>query len=104
MAKRCEFHRVSFAGQNGIEYPHPAKAGDVAQDVVQLEIHLTERLLHVHGVFSCHFEQGSPDGATVNGRRRSGQAAGSSLSAVPPNAGTVSIGNRRRRFYGRERS
>ena len=60
MAKRCEFHRISFPGQNGIEYPHPTEAGDVAQDVVQLEIHLTERLLQVHGVFSCNLNKALP--------------------------------------------
>jgi hypothetical protein len=60
MAKGCEFHRVSFARQNGIEYPQSAQAGDVAQDVVQLEIHLTEGLLHVHGMFGRHLNEALP--------------------------------------------
>ena len=60
MAKGCEFHRVSFARQNGIEYPHSAQAGDVAQDVVQLEIHLTKGLLHMHRMFGGHLNKALP--------------------------------------------
>ncbi len=104
MAKSCEFYRISFAGQNGIQYPHSAQAGDVAQDVVQLEIHLAESLLHMHACVQLPFERGSPDVAIVNGQRRSGQAAESSLLAAQPNADTGSTGSRRRRSCGRERS
>jgi hypothetical protein len=60
MAKSCEFSRISFAGQNGIQYSHSAQAGDVAQDVVQLQIHLAEGLLHMYGVFSRHLNKALP--------------------------------------------
>ncbi len=38
---------VVFAGENRADDPQTSRAGDVGDDVVELEIHLCQRLLHM---------------------------------------------------------
>jgi len=47
---------VSFAGENGVQYRLAAEAGDVAQNMADLDIHLAGRLLHVQDVLGSHLQ------------------------------------------------
>ena len=38
---------ITFAGQNRTDDPHPGRPGDVGNDVVNLQVHLHQSLLHV---------------------------------------------------------
>lgn len=46
MLELGQLHRVTLAGHDGPEDRHATRAGNVAQDVVELHVHLLERLLH----------------------------------------------------------
>jgi len=47
---------IALAREDGIENGLPTGSGDVAQHMVELQVHLTERLLHVQNVLRSHFE------------------------------------------------
>ena len=47
MAQARQHLGVTFAGEDGADNPHAGGAGDVGNDVVKLEVHLRQRLLHV---------------------------------------------------------
>src|SRR5215470_4309972 len=61
--------RIPFALENGIQNSLAADPGDIAQNVMDLDVHLAERLLHVHDVLGSHLQQTTamtpqrPDGA-----------------------------------------
>jgi hypothetical protein len=50
-------HGVPLPGQDRIEDSESAYPRYVAQYVVDLQIHLTQRLLHMQGVFGSHLQQ-----------------------------------------------
>jgi hypothetical protein len=47
VAQRCKGGWVALASQDGPDDAHAGRAGDVGHDVVQLQVHLHQRLLHV---------------------------------------------------------
>jgi len=47
IAQRCQGHRVALTRQDGADDAHAGGASDVGDDVVQLQVHLHQRLLHV---------------------------------------------------------
>ena len=51
---------IALARHNGANDPHPGRAGDVGDDVMQLEVHLHQRLLHVLDVRGGIFQQPLP--------------------------------------------
>lgn len=46
-----------IAGEDRADDPQTRRAGDVREDVVELEIHLCQCLLHMLDVRGCVFEQ-----------------------------------------------
>ena len=46
ITQRGECRRVSFAGEDGVDDRESGQAGDIADHMVQLQIHLVQRLLH----------------------------------------------------------
>ena len=48
---------VAFAGKDRADDAHAGRAGDVGDDVVELQIHLSQRLLHVLDVEAGVFQQ-----------------------------------------------
>jgi hypothetical protein len=46
VTQRREFGRVAFAGEQGVNDREPGQPSDVADHMVQLQIHLVQRLLH----------------------------------------------------------
>ena len=44
--QRREFRGVSFAGENGVDDRESGHPGDIADHMMQLQIHLVQRLLH----------------------------------------------------------
>jgi hypothetical protein len=53
-----EPHRVAFPVEDGAEDPHPGGAGDVADHLVELDVHLGQRLLHALDVRGAVADQG----------------------------------------------
>ena len=47
VAQRDPYLRIPFTGNNGADDLHAGGAGDIADDVVQLQIHEGECLVHV---------------------------------------------------------
>ena len=47
----------SFAAENRVNYGEPAEACNVAENVVKLNVHLIQRLLHVQNVLGCHLDK-----------------------------------------------
>jgi hypothetical protein len=46
ISKPRELHRLALAGKNRADARHPGRAGDVAQHVGSLDMHLLQRVLH----------------------------------------------------------
>lgn len=47
VAQRGQRLRISLAGNDGANDRHSCSAGDVCHHVMELQVHLRERLLHV---------------------------------------------------------
>ena len=60
VAQTGERERVSFTRNDGIQNSQPALAGNVTEDVMHLQVHLTEGLLHVQRMLSRHLNQALP--------------------------------------------
>ena len=59
MSELCQRSRVALTFHDRLDYLHPGPAGDVAQDVLQLDVHLRQRLpcagcdeTHTHGALA----------------------------------------------------
>src|SRR5271166_2871592 len=48
---------IALAREDGIENRLATGSGDVAEHMVELQVHLTERLLHVQNVLRRHLQQ-----------------------------------------------
>ena len=73
MTKSRQFDRIALARKDGIENRLATGSGDIAEHMVELQVHLTERLLHVQDVLGCHLEKAAtvpPQG--TNGTDRIG--------------------------------
>src|ERR1700733_388934 len=57
MAEPGECKRISLPGENRIENAQPAQTGNLGQHAVDLQIHLIQRLLDMHDMFSRHLDQ-----------------------------------------------
>ena len=57
MAKLGQRYRIPFTGEDGVYNRQPGQAGDVADDVMQLQIHLIQSLLHVIDVRGGHLHE-----------------------------------------------
>ena len=55
-----QLSRVSLTPHDGFEDGYPGLAGDVADDLVQLHVHLGQRLLHVLNMLGRIFHQHGP--------------------------------------------
>ena len=51
---------VSIPVQNRVENRQPCRSGDIADDVVKLQVHLIQRFLHVLDVASRHIDEADP--------------------------------------------
>jgi len=47
IAMRCEHIQIAFTCNDGTDDPHARDASDVRNNVMQLKVHLHQRLLHV---------------------------------------------------------
>ena len=57
MAQARQHLGVALAGKNRADDPQAGRASDVGDDVVELEIHLCQRLLHVLDMRCCVLKQ-----------------------------------------------
>src|SRR5712691_11095642 len=57
IAQLGQHGRIVLSAQNGVQTRHPRLAGEVADDVLKLHIHLRERLLHVLHMLTGHLHQ-----------------------------------------------
>ena len=57
MTELRQFDGIAFAREDGIENGLATDSGDVAKHMVELEVHLAERLLHVQNVLGGHLQQ-----------------------------------------------
>lgn len=61
IAQGCQLRRVALAGDNRPDDPHAGGPGNVGDHMVQLQVHVGERLLHVldmrRGVIEVAFSQ-----------------------------------------------
>ena len=60
VAELCQLYRITLAGEDRIQNRLPAGSGNVAQYVMDLQVHLAERLLHMQDVLGGHLQQASP--------------------------------------------
>jgi hypothetical protein len=60
LAEGSQHLRVSFPGDNGPQDEQPGQAGDVRQDVMELEVHLLQGLLHMQDMRGSMLDQFSP--------------------------------------------
>jgi len=51
---------IALARDNSPDNPHPSRAGDVRYDVMKLQVHLHQGLLHVLDVGGCVFHKPLP--------------------------------------------
>src|SRR6266404_4054388 len=73
MTELRQFDRIALARKDGIENRLATGSGDVAEHMMELQVHLTERLLHVQNVLGCHLEQAAavpPQGTNGTDRIR----------------------------------
>ena len=90
--------------QNGVDNRQAGQAGDIADDVMQLQVHLIQGLLHVIHMRGTPSVPGSPGGAAENAQRRPPAPDDKRRAANRLNAGTAATGNRKHRYAGRARS
>src|SRR5271165_455092 len=57
MTEGRQFDGIALAREDGIEYGLATGSSDVAEHMVELQVHLAERLLHVQNVLGCHLQQ-----------------------------------------------
>src|SRR5437868_6024440 len=57
MTESCKMNWVTVSGQDCVENPKPAQAGDVVQDPMDLQVHLVESFLDVQDVLGCHLNE-----------------------------------------------
>jgi len=79
VAKLGQFVGIAFAGQNGVYDCQACYSRDVADDMVQLQVHLVQRLLHVLDVGRCHLHQALP----MPQQRKSGPISPNNVCAMP---------------------
>jgi hypothetical protein len=51
---------VSIPVENRVENRQPSCSGDIADDMVKLQVHLIQRFLHVLDMASCHVDKTGP--------------------------------------------
>ena len=57
MAKPGQRNRIPFISENGVYNRQPRQTGHVADDMMQLEIHLIQRLLRVIDMHGSHLNE-----------------------------------------------
>ena len=57
IAQFCQHSGVALTLHDGIQDRQPRQAGDVGDHVMELHVHLRERLLHVLHVLTGHLDQ-----------------------------------------------
>ena len=57
VAELCQLHRITLTSQDRIQNRLPTGSGEVAQYVVNLQVHLAKRLLHMQDVLGGHLQQ-----------------------------------------------
>src|ERR1700719_1383214 len=57
VAELCQQYRITLTGEDRVQNRLPTGSGDVAQYVVDLQVHLAERLLHMQDVLGGHLQQ-----------------------------------------------
>src|SRR3954447_1807375 len=74
MTESCKMNWVTISGQDCVENPKPAQAGDVVQDPMDLQIHLVESFLDVQDMLGRHLNEAAsvtpqgPNGADYTRR------------------------------------
>lgn len=54
IAEPCKRNRIPLAGQNSIDDPETARSGDIAENPMNLKVHLVQRFLHVKNMLTGH--------------------------------------------------
>ncbi len=57
IAQLGQHGRIALARHDGVQYRQSRQAGDVADDMLELHVHLRERLLHVLHMLAGHHDQ-----------------------------------------------
>jgi hypothetical protein len=52
-----QHRRIALAGKDSVDDSQAGQTGDVTNHMVQLQIHLVERFLHVLNVRRCHLDK-----------------------------------------------
>ena len=86
--------RVALAGHDGADDAHPGRARDVRDDVMELQVHLRQRLLHVLDVGGGVVQQPLALAQIGPQTRRSRPGAGSCPAAGHTRAGAAATGRR----------
>src|SRR5256885_15908452 len=60
VAELCQLYRITLAGEDRIQNRLPAGSGNLAQYVMDLQVHLAAPLLHIHYVLGGHLHPASP--------------------------------------------
>lgn len=60
IAVRRQHVGIALARNNRSDNPHPGRAGDVGDNVMKLQVHLHQGLLHVLDVSGCVFHKPLP--------------------------------------------
>lgn len=60
IAVGCQHVGIVLSRYNSSDNPHPSRAGDVGDDMMKLQVHLHQGLLHVLDVSSCVFHEPLP--------------------------------------------
>ena len=83
VAQRGQLRRVALAGQDGLDDRRAGHAGDVADDLGELDVHLLQRLLHVLDVVRGVADQHLPlPPVAAQGQHRVGRAERRAEQAV----------------------
>jgi len=57
VAQFCKLCRISLSGENGIHNCQTRQPGDIADDMVNLQIHLRQRFVHMLDMLPAHLHQ-----------------------------------------------
>ena len=94
VAQGGQHGRVSLAGHDGADDAQAGRAGDVGDDVVQLQVHLRQRLLHVLDVRRGVVQQALALAQVGAQRGDLGLRAGSWRAAAHTRAAAAATGRR----------